>query len=65
MSSTSMARRLESIRAKGAMHSSDVANVLNVRPETVSGWNSGKALPHPDIERQLLELDSLTAFNLY
>jgi len=57
MSSNAIARRLESIQIKGAMHSADVANILNVRPETVSRWNKGKALPHPNTERQLLELE--------
>lgn len=37
--------------------STDIANVLNVRPETVSRWNTGKALPHGSTERQLLELE--------
>ena len=39
------------------MRSTDVANVLNVRPETVSRWNNGKALPHASTERKLLELE--------
>ena len=57
MSSNAIARRLKSMQAKGAMRSADVANVLNVRPETVSRWNNGKALPHANTERQLLELE--------
>lgn len=57
MSSNAIARRLESVQAKGAMRSADVANVLNVRPETVSRWNNGKALPHASTERQLLDLE--------
>jgi uncharacterized protein (DUF2384 family) len=57
MKSNAIARRLESIQAKGAMRSTDVANVLNVRPETVSRWNTGKALPHGSTERQLLNLE--------
>lgn len=59
MSRNAIARRLESIQRKGAMHSADVANILNVRPETVSRWNKGKALPHPNTEKQLLELEFL------
>lgn len=55
--SNAIVRRLESIEAKGAMRSSDVANLLNVRPETVSRWNNGKALPHANTEKQLLELE--------
>lgn len=57
MNSNAIARRLELIQAKGAMRSTDVANVLNVRPETVSRWNNGKSLPHASTERQLLELE--------
>ena len=57
MSTNAIARRLEAIQTKGAMRSADVANVLNVRPETVSRWNKGKALPHASTEKQLLELE--------
>lgn len=57
MSTNAIARRLEAIQTKGAMRSADVANVLNVRPETVSRWNNGKALPHASTEKQLLELE--------
>ena len=57
MPSNAIARRLEAITSKGAMRSSDIANVLDVRPETVSRWNQGKAFPHPNTEKQLLELE--------
>lgn len=57
MSNNAIARRLEAIQSKGAMRSADVAKVLNVRPETVSRWNKGKALPHASTEKQLLELE--------
>ena len=33
--------------------------MLEVRPETVSRWNNGKAFPHPKTEKQLLELEYL------
>lgn len=59
MSGNVIARLLDAIQKKGAMRSSDVANVLSVRPETVSRWNQGKAFPHPDTEKQLLELEFL------
>ena len=52
-----VARKLESLRDKGGMKSIDVANVLGLRPETVSRWNQGKAFPQPDAERLLLELE--------
>lgn len=57
MNGNAIARRLDAIQAKGAMRSSDIANVLDVRPETVSRWNQGKAFPHPNTEKQLLELE--------
>jgi hypothetical protein len=57
MTSNAISRRLEAIQAKGAMRSADIANVLDVRPETVSRWNQGKAFPHPSTEKQLLELE--------
>lgn len=56
MQSSAIARRLEDIQTKGAMRLVDIANVLDVRPETVSRWNQEKAFPHPATERQLLEL---------
>jgi hypothetical protein len=55
--SSAVARRLESIRAKGALKHADVANVLGTRPETVSRWNQGRAYPHANTERTLLELE--------
>ncbi len=55
--SNAVARKLESIREKGAMKNVDVANILGSRPETVSRWNQGRAYPHPDAEKTLLELE--------
>ena len=55
--SSAVSRKLESIRAKGAMKNVDVANLLGLRPETVSRWNQGRAFPHPGAERTLLELE--------
>ena len=55
--SNAVARKLDSIRTKGGMKSIDVANVLGLRPETVSRWNQGKAFPQPDAEKILLELE--------
>lgn len=37
-----VARKLESLREKGAMRHIDVANILGTRPETVSRWNQGR-----------------------
>lgn len=55
--SNAVARKLDSIRNKGGLKNIDVANVLGLRPETVSRWNQGKAFPQPEAERALLELE--------
>jgi len=52
-----IARKLESLQKKGSIRSVDVANVLQIRPETVSRWNQGKAFPQPEAERRLLDLE--------
>ena len=51
-----VARRLDAIKAKAAMRSTEVASLLGTRPETVSRWNQGRAYPQPSKERTLLEL---------
>lgn len=55
--SGAVARKLESIRNKGAMRHIEVANLLGTRPETVSRWNQGRAYPHARTEKTLLELE--------
>lgn len=57
MNLNAIARKLEAIEAKGALRSIDVANILDIRPETVSRWNQGKAFPHPEKQKILLELE--------
>lgn len=57
MNANVIARKLETLQKKGAIRSVDVANVLQIRPETVSRWNQGKAFPQPDAERTLLDLE--------
>ena len=52
-----VARKLDSIRTKGAMKNIEVANLLGTRPETVSRWNQGRAYPQADTEKTLLELE--------
>lgn len=34
-----------------------MADVLQIRPETVSRWNQGKAFPQPEAEKTLLDLE--------
>jgi len=57
MNANVIARKLESLQQKGSIKSVDVANVLQIRPETVSRWNQGKAFPQPEAERTLLDLE--------
>ena len=57
MNANVIARKLDILQTKGAMRSVDIANVLGIRPETVSRWNQGKAFPQPDKERVLLDLE--------
>lgn len=52
-----VAKRLDSLRTKGAMKDIEVANLLGTRPETVSRWNQGRAYPRPTTEKTLLELE--------
>jgi hypothetical protein len=54
---SAVARRLDSLRAKGAMKNIEVANLLGTRPETVSRWNHGRAYPHAATEKTLLVLE--------
>lgn len=54
-----IARKLDTIEKKGAMRAVDVANLLGMRPETVSRWNQGRAFPRPEAEKTLLELEYL------
>lgn len=55
--SNAIARKIESIEEKGNMRSRDVANILGIRPETVTRWNKGKAFPRAEAERVLLDLE--------
>jgi len=56
MNANIIARKLEELQKKASIRSVDVANVLQIRPETVSRWNQGRAFPQPDAERRLLDL---------
>jgi hypothetical protein len=57
MNANVIARKLASLQKRGSVNSVDVANVLQIEPETVSRWNQGKAFPQPEVERALLGLE--------
>ena len=48
-----VATRLSAIRDNAHIKSTDIANMLGVRPETVSRWNQGKSQPRANEERLL------------
>ena len=52
-----VARKLMSMRTKGAMRHIELANLLGTRPETISRWNQGRTYPHASTEKTLLELE--------
>jgi len=57
MATTAIARKLTIIRDKSTLNSADIATVTGAQPETVSKWNQSKAVPRPDAQRRLLDLD--------
>ncbi len=57
MTTTAIARKLTIIRDKSTLNSADIAAVTGAQPETVSKWNQSKAVPRPDAQRRLLDLD--------
>jgi DNA-binding transcriptional regulator YiaG len=50
--SSALARKLESLRVKGAMRDAEVANLLRTGPETVSRWDEGRAYPEANTEKR-------------
>ena len=57
MTTTAISRKLTVIRDKSTLSSTDIATVTGAQPETVSKWNQSKAMPRPDAQRRLLDLE--------
>ena len=55
--SSALARKLESLRVKGAMRNAEVANLLGTGPETVSRWDEGRTYPEANAEKTLVEAE--------
>jgi transcriptional regulator with XRE-family HTH domain len=51
-----IAARLKVMDEKASLKLADIADLVKVRPETVSRWNQGKAFPQSEPEQRLLEL---------
>jgi transcriptional regulator with XRE-family HTH domain len=64
--SGAVAQIVEGLRVRGGLKGSDVANITQVSPATVSRWATGKAAPHPKTQLVISDLryvvDRLAAF---
>ena len=54
-----IAARLDEIEKKAGVTARDVAQLLDIRPETISRWRNGKSEPQPDKRDRLLLLEWL------
>jgi transcriptional regulator with XRE-family HTH domain len=54
--SGAVARLVEDLRTRGGLKGSDVANITQVSPATVSRWIAGKAAPHPKTQLVISDL---------
>jgi hypothetical protein len=52
-----LARKLESLRDKGATRDVDVAKLLGTQAETVSRWDAGRAYPEATAEKTLVAVE--------
>ena len=51
-----VARYIDDLRQEGGLKGSDIANIANVSPATVSRWSNGKASPRPRTQLVLSDL---------
>ena len=52
-----VAEKLGFLKARAAIRSVDVAEMLGTTPKTVSRWNRGRAYPRPSKESLLVDLE--------
>lgn len=53
---SAVAKIIDDLRDRGGLKGTDVANIAEVSPATVSRWTSGKALPHPKTQLVISDL---------
>lgn len=53
---SAVAKMIDDLRDRGGLKGTDVANIAEVSPATVSRWTSGKALPHPKTQLVISDL---------
>lgn len=54
---TSVARKVESIKKRASISSSNIAQLVGTTPQTLSRWSTGKHEPHREHLERLLTLD--------
>jgi len=53
---TAVAKIIDDLRDRGGLKGTDVANIAEVSPATVSRWTAGKARPHPKTQLVISDL---------
>jgi transcriptional regulator with XRE-family HTH domain len=53
---SAVTKLIDDLRDRGGLKGTDVANIAEVSPATVSRWASGKALPHPKTQLVISDL---------
>ena len=54
--SVAVARLVDDLNARGGLTGSDLANITDVSPATVSRWAAGEASPHPKTQLMISDL---------
>ena len=53
---SAVSKLIDHLRERGGLKGTDVANIAEVSPATVSRWTAGKALPHPKTQLVISDL---------
>lgn len=53
---SAVAKIIDDLRDRGGLKGTDIANIAEVSPATVSRWTAGKALPHPKTQLIISDL---------
>jgi hypothetical protein len=53
---SAVSKMIDDLRSRGSLKGTDVANIAEVSPATVSRWTAGKALPHPKTQLVISDL---------
>ncbi len=56
---SALKERLDSIKAKGGVKGTDLAQILDTTPQTISRWATGKTEPQPNALQRVLYLEWL------